>query len=144
MNRCTFVRLTLTAWVLSLSCMAAAQQVQPRVFPPKALRGSMTVVQPPSILINGEAAQLSPGARIRDESNRLVLSGGLVGHTYLVNYTREIHGLVHEVWILTAAEAEEKRPGMEPKLNFGFASDADKPAVDDGKTPFNQLPRYKK
>ena len=144
MNRCNFIRTATLALGLALLGATHAQAQSPRSFPSKALRGNFTVVQPPGILINGETAQLSPGARIRDESNRIVLSGSLVGNTYLVNYTREMNGLVQEVWILTAAEAEEKRSGMEPKVNFGFASNADKPAVDDGKTPFNQLPRYKK
>jgi hypothetical protein len=145
MNRCTFfVRLALPALALCMALTGHAQAQQARSFPEKALRGNFTVVQPPNILINGEAAQLSPGARIHDEHNRLVLSSHLVGSTHVVNYTREMNDLVHEVWILTATEAKEKRPGMEAKVNFTFASDADKPNVDAGKTPFNQLPRYKK
>jgi hypothetical protein len=39
----------------------------------------------------------------------LVLSGAIVGQELIVNYTVEPHGLVHDVWILTAAEAALKR-----------------------------------
>jgi hypothetical protein len=31
---------------------------------------------------------------------------------------------------------------MEPVINFTFGSDADKPKTDDGKTPFDQLPKF--
>jgi hypothetical protein len=48
--------------------------------------------------------RLSPGARIRAENNMLVVSGALSGQTLLVAYVREPNGLLHEVWILNAAE----------------------------------------
>ena len=41
-------------------------------------------------------------------------------------------------------EADLKRSGSEPIINFKFGSDADKPKTDDGKTPFNQLPKFPK
>jgi hypothetical protein len=94
------------------------------------------------VLINGQPERLSPGARIKNTNNTLALSGSLVGQRLLVNYLRETHGLVHEVWILNEAEAQQKRTGSEPSTNFTFASDADKPKVDDGKTPFDQLPKF--
>jgi len=80
-----------------------------RPFPAAALRGELVVLQPPLISIDGEAARLSPGARIRNTQNTLVLSGTLVNQALLVNYLRDGLGLVHEVWILTATEAAEKR-----------------------------------
>jgi hypothetical protein len=54
--------------------------------------------------MDGKPDRLSPGARIRDLNNMLVLSGGLVGKTIPVVYRRDAAGLVHEVWILTADE----------------------------------------
>ena len=60
----------------------------------------------------------------------------------MVNYTLDPHGLVHQVWILSETEALQKRAGMEPVTNYVFGSDADKPKVDDGKTPYDQLPGY--
>ena len=33
---------------------------------------------------------------------------------------------------------------MEPVTNFSFGSSGDKPKTDDGKTPFDQLPKYPK
>ena len=87
---------------LSLAVPALAQNARP--FPATALRGAMVVTQPPEIVLNGQPARLSPGARIRGENNLLLMSGALVGHKLLVHYTLEANGLVHEVWILTADE----------------------------------------
>lgn len=63
---------------------------------------------PPIVTVNGEAARLSPGARIRGANNLLQLSGTLVGQNLLVHYTKEPSGLVHDVWILTPEEAARK------------------------------------
>jgi hypothetical protein len=97
-----------------VSAWPAAAQAQNRPFPTQALRGTLVVVQPPEIRLNGQPARLSPGARIRSTNNMLVLSGSLVNQTLTVNYLLEPHGLVHEVWILTPAEAAEKRPLSQP------------------------------
>ncbi|MDO8450142.1 MAG: hypothetical protein Q7T10_15200 [Rhodoferax sp.] len=102
----------------------------PRQFPPAAKRGTMVVTAPPQVLINGAVAQLSPGARIRGVTNMMVMSASLVGSSVLVNYVRDPLGLVHEVWILSEQEAQEKRDGMEPVRNFRFGSDADKTKTD--------------
>ncbi len=152
MNRC-FSRSTrhllrtlilVLVWLASFSPGWATAQTQQRQFPAAARRATLQVTQPPEVLINGTPARLSPGARIRDSNNLLVMSASLVGMTVLVNYLRDAQGLIHEVWILSAAEAQEPRAGMEPLTNIVFGSDADKSKTDDGKTPFNQLPTYPK
>lgn len=99
-----------------------AQSLQ-RNFPDKALRGTMVVVQPPNITINGQPARLSPGARIRNTNNALALSASLVNQALTVNYLRDGQGLVHEVWILNASEAAQKRPGAATERNYSFAPD---------------------
>ena len=150
MNRC-LQKLTvrfLMMLVLGMVCLSlflpnsAAAQSFVRPFPPAAKRGTLVVTTPPQVLINGVSERLSPGARIKDVNNMMVMSGVLVGKSVLVNYVRNGQGLIQEVWILNAAEAQEKRSGMEIVTNFIFGSDADKPKIDDGKTPFNQLPKY--
>ena len=104
-------RSALLALGLALAGLAAPvlAQNQPRMFPAKALRGTLVVTQPPIVSMDGKATQLSPGARIRGTNNMLLMSGALVGQQLLVNYTLEPHGMVHDVWILTEAEAAEKR-----------------------------------
>ena len=112
MNRCLFQRFArrslMTLAGLAFCSLAQAQNA-PRNFPDSALRGTMVVTQPPVITMDGQVAQLAPGARIKNADNLLVLSGAIVGQPLTVNYTVEPHGLVHQVWILTEAEAAEKR-----------------------------------
>ncbi len=125
MNRCLFhfpVALrrsslnACVAWALtSFLSTAALAQSNPgldayfRPFPHNALRGVVRVVRPPEILLNGKADLLSPGSRIRDTENRIVMSQQLVGQDLAVNYTREAAGGVHDVWILTPAELAQPR-----------------------------------
>ena len=94
-----------------------------RPFPPKALRGQLEVVAPPNILLNGQPQRLSPGARIKSTKNLIVMSASLVGQQLLVNYVTDPLGLVHEVWILTPAEAQQKRAGLNTVTNIRFESD---------------------
>ncbi len=152
MNRCF-----LLVGLLSVVCAAHAQLSEPlpvnenaviqsgtpglRKFPDKALRGRMKVVQAPEIVIDGQRERLSPGARIRDTNNRLVLSASITGQEYIVNFVRN-GSEVHEVWILTQLEAKQKVKTNTPANNFQFASDEGKGRPDDGKTPFNQLPSF--
>jgi hypothetical protein len=151
MNRCTF-RLTvslLLALFAALSGLPAAAQdlgdpPAVRDFPKNALRGDMVVLAPPEISMDGKPDRLSPGARLRDSSNLLVLTGQILNQKLTVNYLRDNMGLVQQVWILNDAEAKLERPNSPPSFfNFLFGSSADKTPQDDGKTPFNQLPVYK-
>lgn len=77
-----------------------------RNFPPKVQRGTLTVTAPPEVLLNGKPDRLSPGARIRGTNNMLAMSGTLIGTPLVVNYLREPNGMLHDVWILTALEAQ--------------------------------------
>ena len=122
MNRCRSASVSRRLQALLLGGLAwalwptavLAQALPVRTFPPSALRATLVVQHPPHITLNGKPAQLSPGARIKDWNNQLVLSASLVGQPVVVNYTTEPHGAVHEVWILHAAEAAEKRPPAAP------------------------------
>jgi len=119
MNRChprkPALVLTLLFASLSFALPPAAAQVydQPQRIPPMAataVPGLLRITAPPEVLLNGQPARLAPGARIRDRNNLLVLSGTLVGEDLKVRYTRDPLGLVHEVWILTAAEIAATTP----------------------------------
>lgn len=104
------------AHVATVAQTTPGAQAQPAVrpFPAAALRGALIVTQPPNIQIDGKPERLSPGARIHGANNMLVLSSTVVGQKYLVNFVREPLGLVHEVWILTEAEARLERPLADP------------------------------
>ena len=138
----------LLATLTALSPPAIAQSdpnVLPTVrsFPATALRGRMTVTAPPEIMMDGKVDRLSPGARIRDTQNHLVLIGQAAGQTLLVNYLRDSSGLVHQVWVLNREEAALRRPNSAPTLMEAlFGSNAQTGPVDDGKTPFDQLPVF--
>jgi hypothetical protein len=113
-----------------------------RYFPVGALRGKLMVVNAPEIRLDGQEDRFGPGVRIRSAQNMLVMASTLIGQNLLVNYTRDAAGLVREVWILTPDEARAERASVErPLLNFWpFVASAG--PRDDGKTPFNQLPKF--
>ena len=150
MNRCPsvpilrFLRtlIAILVWVASFSPGLATAQTLPRQFPAAAKRGLLEGTLPPAVLINGRPERLAPSARIKSVNNLLVMSASLVSASVLVNYMRDPQGQIGEVWILSKEEAQEQRSGMETVRNFRFESDADKPKTDDGKTPFDQLPKY--
>jgi hypothetical protein len=104
------MRAPLTASALCAISLLASAQTTVRPFPPQAERGVMQITQPPEMLLNGKPDRLSPGARIHGIDNMLRMSGTLMGQKAVVNFVREPAGQVHEVWILTEAEAAQKRP----------------------------------
>jgi hypothetical protein len=82
---------------------------------------------PPIIQVDGKDDRFSPGVRIRDRQNRLVLTGTLAGNTIYTVYKRDAAGLVHEVWVLN--EEEFRKLG-------GSTADLGDP---NGITRFNEL-----
>ena len=92
---------------LAPSTAAAQLQVQ-RPFPQNALRGEVVFGQPPELKLNGQAARLAPGARIRGTDNLLVMSGALAGTKATVHYTTDIYGQLLEVWLLRPDELAKK------------------------------------
>ena len=104
----TMYRCALAALVaVGLHASAAAQLA--RNFPPNTLRGAMVFGEPPLVTLNGRGTQLSPGARIRNQDNLVVLAGGLTGARVLVHYTLDVGGQqVRDVWILRPDEAAIK------------------------------------
>lgn len=152
MNRChtPWTALILVALCAAAAPVAAQEPVQSqneaaaggRNFPIGTLRGSLLVVSSPEIQLDGQAERLAPGVRIRSPQNTLVMPANLTGQNLLVNYRRDPTGAVNEVWILTPEEAQAKRASADkPLLNF-WPFVADTGPRDDGKTPFDQLPRY--
>ena len=117
-----------------------------RKFPPDAKRGELIVISAPDVSIDGKADRLSPGVRIRDASNALVLSNTLANARLVVNYTRDNIGLVQNVWVLTQDEAKVKMPGQTGGFLSNIGSLFGTPTAapqDNGSTPYNQLPKYK-
>ena len=96
------------ATALLAFCLAASSwaQVQ-RNFPQNAMRGKMAFGEAPQIMLNGDLARLAPGARIRDNSNLIIVPSTIAGARFVVNYTVDLGGQVKDVWILTPAEVDK-------------------------------------
>lgn len=123
MNRCeSFPIRAVAAMALAFSLMPCIAQMGPRQFPPAAMRGTLVVTTPPSVLLDGRPERLSPGSRIRSQNNMLVLSATVVGQTYTANFTRDAAGLIHEVWLLSDAEAGQPVPSGTPTRSFSVGS----------------------
>ena len=111
MNRWTRLLLLACAWA---AASAFAQQPPPlspgqpslRREAPRDVKPAVITVSatPPIILVDGVADRFSPGARIRDRNNMLVLTGQLAGKTLYTVYRRDAAGMVHEVWLLNQEE----------------------------------------
>jgi hypothetical protein len=102
MNR--WIRILLTAFSLLAVVVFAHGEGIRREAPKDVVLGRLVVTAPPQVTMDGKPDRLSPGSRIRDLNNMLVLSGSIVGKQLPVVYRRDAAGLVHEVWILTEAE----------------------------------------
>ncbi len=113
---------------LFTAATAHAQAVQ-REFPAKAVRGSMVVVQPPLVAMDDKPTRFAPGARILDTNNRLVQPSTLLNQELTVNYTVDLRGQVHQVWLLSEAEAKVKRAGSGVQRNYVFESQQTLPAT---------------
>ena len=104
MNRWTR-RLLLAACALAATASIAQQQAV-MANAPKDVKPGMIAVSatPPIITVDGKADRFSPGVRIRDRQNMLVLTGSVAGKSLYTVYKRDSMGLVHEVWLLNEAE----------------------------------------
>jgi hypothetical protein len=87
--------------------LPAAAQGFVREAPKDVVHGHLVITAPPQVTLDGKPDRLSPGSRIRDTNNMLLLSGTVVGQMLPVVYRRDSAGLIHEVWVLTPQEDEK-------------------------------------
>jgi hypothetical protein len=100
--------LALIAGALVPSMAQAQQRIV--AIPADATRAVITFTGTPDVALNGNAARLSPGARIYDRNNYLQMFGSLSG-SYVVKVQFEaLTGLVQAVWILTDSEIAQPDP----------------------------------
>jgi hypothetical protein len=96
--------------LLGLSFVACAALSQGFVREaPKDVKPAIIAVSatPPIITVDGKDDRFSPGVRIRDRNNMLVLTGGVAGRSLYTVYRRDGSGLVHEVWLLNEEEYQK-------------------------------------
>ena len=100
---------------LLLAGFAVVAFAQLRTIPADARRATMRHLQGMMVELDGRPAQLTPGAQIRDTSNRIVVPSAVAGAT-VVRYLTDPSGQqVHRVWILSAEEAAQSAPKPAPK-----------------------------
>ena len=97
------------ALLAGLACLAwiFPATAQMRTIPDAAKRGEMHHVQDMVVAIDGATQRLSPGAQVRDASNRIIVPSSIPGGS-LVKYLVDGQGLVFRVWILTPEEAARR------------------------------------
>jgi hypothetical protein len=100
----------------AVSAQVASVRNAPRDVKPAVIAVSAT---PPIIEVDGKPDRFSPGARIRDLDDRLVLTGTLAGRSVYTVYRRDSAGLVHEVWLLREEEYR-KLGGVDPSSAEGY------------------------
>ena len=147
MNRCLLIpaflaRALVSTLLATCACGMVFAQDMVRQFPQGVRAGTLVVTAPPGVTIDGTALRLSPGARIQGPDNMQISSAALVGRPFLVYFLRDGLGQVTRVWILNETEQDVVRAALLPTVNFTFGSSAPAPKVDDGKTPYDQLPKY--
>ena len=90
--------------LLAAAC-GALGQIQPRVIPDDAARGSMSPGSGMYVVMDGATDLLAAGAVIRDQNNLIVVPGA-VPPSSDVRYSRDPDGHIARVWILTDAEKQ--------------------------------------
>ena len=76
-----------------------------RNFPQTATRGNMTAYQYPAMKIGDNVYRLSPGTRIFNEKNLIIMPASLQTQAAPVMYQLDTRGDLAKVWLLTADEA---------------------------------------
>ncbi|MDC8783962.1 hypothetical protein [Roseateles koreensis] len=121
MNRCEYRSIsspisTFSAFcrpALVILCATAAVSLSAhaqthRSFPANALRGELVVAQAPDVSLNGQAARLAPGARLRGDTQMLLQPASVSGQKLTVNYTLDPNGMLLDVWVLNTVELANK------------------------------------
>jgi hypothetical protein len=102
--------MTKGAWILALALalVTAVHAQAPRQFPPGSKLGELAgQSQPyPMVQIGDKVLRLSPGARIFDEHNRIIMHSYLPRQAHVV-YAEDTNGQVSRVYILRPAELAE-------------------------------------
>ena len=93
----------LLASMLTLVCATPAGAE--RVFPEKAKRGDMKAYAYPSMKIDDNIYRLSPGSRIFNQQNLIIMPASLQVQTAPVMYMLDMSGDLSRVWLLTGEEA---------------------------------------
>ena len=97
---------------IQLACFAAilvlagaTQAFAERTFPEQAKRGELKAYEYPSMKIGDNVYRLSPGSRIFNEHNLIIMPASLLVQTAPVMYLLDMSGDLSRGWLLTGEEA---------------------------------------
>ena len=76
-----------------------------RTFPEKAMRGDLKAYEYPSMKIGDHDFRLSPGSRIFNEQNLIIMPASLQVQKAPVMYMLDMNGDLSRLWLLTGEEA---------------------------------------
>ena len=112
MSRTMAWRLILGGSLLAAAC-GALGQIQARVIPDDAARGTMSAGSAMNVVLDGGTVELAAGAIIRDQNNLIIVPGALPPSAD-VRYSRDSDGRIARVWVLTDAEKQNapSPPGL--------------------------------
>ncbi len=97
------IRLACFAAILVLA--GATQALAERNFPEQAKRGNMQAYKYPSMKISDKVYRLSPGCRIFNRHNLIIMPASLQVQTGSVMYMLDMSGDLSRIWLLTVEEA---------------------------------------
>ena len=99
----------LLASVLALACVTQARAE--RNFPAQATRGDMKAFEYPAMKIGDKIGdkvlRLSPGSRIFNQHNRIIMPASLQIQAAPIMYTLDTRGDLASVWLLSDEEAAQ-------------------------------------
>ena len=100
----------LTAAVVSATA-AWAQQTRPVALPANATFGELTAFEYPEAKIGKKLLRLSPAAKIYNTQNLIVMPSTVTGKSGVL-YRLDGSGQISHMWLLTAEEANARRPKL--------------------------------
>ncbi len=89
--------------------MAVTHAHAERTFPEQAKRGELKAYAYPEMKIGVKTYRLSPGSRIINEQNMIIMPATLQLQSAPVMYMLDMGGELAKVWLLTAEEAKRIR-----------------------------------
>ena len=88
-----------------LTLLCAAPASAERNFPPTAIRGDMKAIKFPAMKIGDKAYRLSPGSRVYNKQNLIIMPVAVQNTPTPIMYTLDTRGDLAQVWLLTSEEA---------------------------------------
>lgn len=103
----------------SAAATLCAQELPLRIIPTTAQYGMLHTTSAFEATIDRKAVRLSPGMRLFNPQNMMVLPSSILQQNTNVAYTLDVQGFVQQAWILTPGEQPAATSFIE-KLLSGF------------------------